>query len=152
MKTKFHGVMMKIEQEMEIRQISMYCDIIKNVLKEHHSLSIPKMCVFAFLIKQECVIDSVIFRNTITTNVVSRYLSLLIGKFEQLEKSYEFIFKALNILIINSVIKNQEGMLSLLKIENSSTLYEEREFTKKVIEESKKWSDKRFMREVLYNV
>ena len=43
-------------------------------------------------------------------------------------------------------------MLSLLKIENSSTLYEEREFTKKVIEESKKWSDKRFMREVLYNV
>lgn len=143
---------MKIEQEMEIRQISMYCDIIKNVLKEHHSLSIPKMCVFSFLIKQECVIDSAIFMNTITTNIVSKYLSLLIGKFEQFEKSYEFIFKALNILIVNSVIRNQEGVLSLVKIETSSTLYEEREFTKKVIEESKKWSDKRFMREVLYNV
>ena len=143
---------MKIEDEMEIRQISIYCEIIKILLKEHYCLSISKICVFSFLLKQENVLDATIFSNNMTKNIVSTYLSLLLGKFDQFEKSIEYIFKAMNILIINSVIKNQEGALSLLKNLDDSFYYKEKDFTKRVIEESKKWSDKRFMREVLYNV
>ncbi len=149
---KFHGVMMTIDEEMGIRQISIYCEIIKILLKEHNCLSISKICVFSFLLKQENVLDATIFNNNMTKNIVSTYLSLLLGKFDQFEKSIEYIFKALNILILNSVVKNQEGILSLLKNFDESCYYEEKDFTKRVIEESKKWSDKRFMREVLYNV
>ncbi len=151
-KTKFHGATMRTEQEIEIRQISMYCEIIKVLLKEHNYLSISKICVFSFLLKRENVIDATIFNNNMTKNIVSTYLSLLLGEFDQFEKSLEYIFKALNILILNSVVKNQEGTLCLLKNFDESCYYEEKNFTKRVIEESKKWSDKRFMREVLYNV
>ena len=150
-KCKFHGVMMKIEQEIEIRQISIYCDVFKTILKEHSILSISKACVFSFLLWQESLLGSCIFKSNMTKNIVPTYLSLLLGKQEQFLKSYEYMLKALNLLIANSIIKYNNGMLQLLNLD-CQPICKENEFTKKVIEESKRWSDKNFMREVLYNV
>lgn len=151
MKNKFHGVTMKIEDEMEIRQISIYCDVFKTILKEHYVLSITKACVFAFLLWQENINGIRIFKSSRTRNIVPTYLSLLVGEYEAFLKSYEYMLKALHILIVNSQIEYANGMLKLLEV-NCQSYCKEGEFIKKVIEESKKWSDQNFMREVLYNV
>lgn len=148
---RFLGVMMKIELEMEIRQISLYCDVILMILKEHQSLSVSKVCVFSFLIWQENLMESVLLTNRKKKDIVSTYLSQLLGKFEEFKKSYEYILKALNVLIKSLMIEYKNENVCLLQ-KKDNFFCKENEFTKKVIEQSKLWSDERFMREVLYNV
>ena len=46
--------MQNLKYEVEAIQISIYCDIIKQILRKHEELSLSKMLVFSYLIKNDC--------------------------------------------------------------------------------------------------
>ena len=144
---------MELKQELEIVQISIYCDIVTMLLKEHKILSLVKLAVFSYLTKKENLIQNSVFRSSNTKEIVNKYLSLLSGDLDNLFISYEYILKAIHILIKNEIIE-LKGILILTKdnMELSNFVFKENDFTKKVIEKAKRMSDKQFMREVLSNV
>lgn len=144
---------MELKQELEIVQISIYCDIIMMLLKEHKTLSLIKLPVFSYLTKKENLIQNSVFRISNTKEIVNKYLSLLSGDLDNFFISYEYILKAIHVLIENEVIEQKGIFISKKnKLDISDFVFKENDFTKKVIEKSKTMSDKQFMREVLSNV
>lgn len=144
---------MELKQELEIVQISIYCDIVMMLLKEHKTLSLIKLPVFSYLTKKENLIQNSIFRTSNTKEIVNKYLSLLSGDLDNFFISYEYILKAIHVLIENEVIEQKGIFISKKnKLDISDFVFKENDFTKKVIEKSKTMSDKQFMREVLSNV
>ena len=144
---------MELKQELEIVQISIYCDIVMMLLKEHKALSLIKLPVFSYLTKKENLIQNSVFRTSNTKEIVNKYLSLLSGDLDNFFISYEYILKAIHVLIENEVIEQKGIFISKKnKLDISDFVFKENDFTKKVIEKSKTMSDKQFMREVLSNV
>lgn len=144
---------MELKQELEIVQISIYCDIVMMLLKEHKTLSLIKLPVFSYLTKKENLIQNSVFRTSNTKEIVNKYLSLLSGDLDNFFISYEYILKAIHVLIENEVIEQNGVFISKKnKLDISDFVFKEKDFTKKVIEKSKTMSDKQFMREVLSNV
>lgn len=144
---------MELKQELEIVQISIYCDIVAMILKEHKTLSLIKLIVFSYLTKKENLIQNTVFKASNTKEIINKYLSLLSGDLNNFFTSYEYILKAIHILIENDVIELKGIFISKMdKLDISDFVFKENDFTKKVIEKSKTMSDKQFMREVLSNV
>ena len=144
---------MELKQELEIVQISIYCDIVMMLLKEHKTLSLIKLPVFSYLTKKENLFQNSVFRTSNTKEIVNKYLSLLSGDLDNFFISYEYILKAIHVLIENEVIEQKGIFISKKnKLDISDFVFKENDFTKKVIEKSKTMSDKQFMREVLSNV
>lgn len=100
---------MELKQELEIVQISIYCDIVMMLLKEHKTLSLIKLPVFSYLTKKENLIQNSVFRTSNTKEIVNKYLSLLSGDLDNFFISYEYILKAIHVLIENEVIE-QKGI------------------------------------------
>ena len=139
--------------EEEIIQISIYCNIITMLLKEHNSLSLNKLIVFSYLLKKESLIPHPVFRSTNKKDIVNKYLSLLSGDLNNLFYSYQYILESIHVLLRNEVIKlNGVFITKTNKLDIENFVYKESDFTKKVIEKTKTMSDKQFMREVLSNV
>ena len=144
---------MKLEQELEIVQISIYCDIITMLIKEHKAISLTKLIVFSYLTKKENLIKNCVLRASNTKGIINKYLSLLAGDLENLFASYEYILKAIHILIENEVVELNGIFISRPdKLDDSNFVFEETRFARKAIERAKTLSDKQFMREVLSNV
>ena len=144
---------MDLKQELEAVQISIYCNIVSMLLKEHKTLSLTKLIVFSYLVKKEALTQCNIFTSNIKTDIINQYLSLLSGDIDTLFASYEYILKAINILKKNGFIDCNGIVVSKTnKLNNFVYVYEENKFTKKVIEKTKNMSDAQFMREVLSNV
>lgn len=144
---------MDLKQELEAVQISIYCNIVSMLLKEHQTLSLAKLIVFSYLVKKEAVTQCNIFTSNIKKDLINKYLSLLLGDIDKLFASYEYILKAINILKKNGFIDCNGTLISKTNKLNTDTfIYEENKFTKKVIEKAKNMSDAQFMREVLSNV
>lgn len=145
--------MRNIKHEAEAIQVSIYCDVIMQILKKHKELSISKILVFSYLIKKDNLeIRSVYTANT-SQDIVYKSLSLLAGDYVGFCNSIEYIIKAIHLLIQNNLI-NLEGNIiyEVLKIEYGKTVYVESSFLEKAIEASKKLTDKQFMKEVTSNV
>lgn len=146
---------MDLKQELETVQISIYCNIVSMLLKEHKTLSLAKLIVFSYLVKKEALTHCNIFTSNIKKDIINKYLSLLSGDIDRLFASYEYILKAINILNKNGFIDCNGIFISKTNKLNTGTflyVYEENKFTKKVIEKTKTMSDAQFMREVLSNV
>ena len=144
---------MDLKQELEAVQISIYCNIVSMLLKEHKTLSLAKLIVFSYLVKKEALTPCNIFTSNIKKDIINKYLSLLSGDIDNLFASYEYILKAINILKKNGFIDCNGILISKTnKLNNFVYVYEENKFTKKVIEKTKNMSDAQFMREVLSNV
>jgi hypothetical protein len=144
---------MELKQELEIVQISIYCDIVTMLLKEHKILSLVKLTVFSYLTKKENLIQNSVFRASNTKEIVNKYLSLLSGDLDNFFISCEYIIKAIHILIENEIIELKGTFISKKdKTDFSDSVFKENDFTKKVVEKAKSMSDKQFMREVLSNV
>jgi hypothetical protein len=133
--------------------LKLSCDIIEQILKRHKELSVSKMLVFSYLIKR----DKFTYRSVYTANnsqdIIYKGLSLLAGDYVGFCDSIEYIIKAIHLLKLKNII----GLENNIIIEISNTgigkaVYEESMFLGKVIEASKKMTDKQFMKEVTYNV
>ncbi len=145
--------MRNLKYESETIQISIYCNIINQILKKHKELSVSKMLVFSYLIKNDNYVPKSIYTANTSKDLIYKGLSLLTGDYMGFCDSVEYIIKAIHLLKSKGLI----GLENNIIIEISNTkigkmVYEESMFLEKVIEASKKMTDKQFMKEVTYNV
>ncbi len=145
--------MSRIKNKTESIQLSMFCNIICQLLCKHESLSICKMVTLSYLIKQNGFIGCKIYSANNKQDVILKGLSLLSGDFNNFCNSVPYIVKAIHILIKNGIVKMENDILSLTDYDMKFDLvYEESNFMNNMIEDSKFMTDRQFMKEVIYNV
>ncbi|MGG4144984.1 hypothetical protein ABEW34_17850 [Paenibacillus algorifonticola] len=145
--------MRQLNVEIESIQVSIFCEVVLDILRKHRSLSINKTIVFAYLIKKERFIPNSVYNGNNTQDIIYKCLSLLSGDFDGFCNSVEFIIKAIHILSNKGVVIVEND---LLHVEDSSDVseiaYKETKFIEKAIEYSKYMNEKQFMKEVTANV
>lgn len=144
--------MRNIKDETEVLQVSIYCNIICRILINHENLSLCKLLVFSYLIKQNRFMGGNIHCKN-TQDIIYKGLSLLVGDYDGFCNSTGYILKSIYLLLKKGTITAENELLCLydntLHVES---INEESAFLKKVIEASKQMTDKQFMKEVTYNV
>lgn len=83
--------MQKLELEAETIQISIYANIIMNILKKHGELSINKMLLFSYLIKKGRFRLGKIYTANNTQDVVCKAISLISGEYVEYCENIKFI-------------------------------------------------------------
>lgn len=145
--------MQNLELEAETIQISIYTNIILNILKTHQELSVNKTLLFSYLIKKEKFRFEKVYNANNTRDSVYKAISLISGEYAEYCENIKFILKAIHLLIIDEKIELNGYLLSWTNgQEVKKSLYQESLFIKKAIEESKKMSERQFMKEVTSNV
>ncbi|MGG3926524.1 hypothetical protein ABET51_11055 [Metabacillus fastidiosus] len=145
--------MKKLKLEVETIQVSIYCEIIMQILIKHKELSVNKMLVFAYLIKKDRLIPRNIYNGNNTQDIIYKCISMLSGDYNEYCNSIEFILKAIHILNKNKLIFIENDVLhSISKTTVERLVYEESMFLEKAIEASKRMTDKQFMKEVTHIV
>ena len=145
--------MQKLELEAETIQISIYTNVIMNILKKHGQLSINKMLLFSYLIKKGRFRLGKIYTANNTQDVVCKAISLISGEYVEYCENIKFILKAIHLLINSKRIELNGYLLVNVKEQNvEKSFFQESAFIEKAIEESKKMSDRQFMKEVISNV
>lgn len=145
--------MQNLKYEVEAIQISIYCDIIKQILRKHEELSVSKMLVFSYLIKNDYFLLSSVYKANSSQDLIYKGLSLLAGNYKGFCESLEYIMKAIHLLINCDVVIIENTILkSVSTTDRPKMVYQESTFIEKTIEASKKMTDKQFMKEVMYNV
>lgn len=145
--------MQNLELEAEVIQISIYSNIVLNLLKKHTVLSLNKIMLFSYLVKKEKFRLGKVYTAQNTQDLVCKAVSLISGEYMEYCENVKFILKAVHLLFINSKVK-MEGSLLYLSDESDvkKSLYQESPFIENAIEVSKKMSDRQFMKEVIANV
>ena len=137
----------------EAYQIGVYCDTVYMILKQHMDLSIVKLVFFTYAINKERFFDRDVYNAKSTKNILSKEISTINGDFVGYANAVPYIIKAIHILSQAKKIKVEGSVAHLLdSYYHYAKCNCESKFVYNVIEESKVWSDKRFMREVLHNV
>lgn len=145
--------MQNLELEAETIQVSIYTNIVLNILKSHKELSVNKILLFSYLIKKEKFRLGKIYNANNTQDVVCKAISLLSGEYVEYCENIKFILKAIHLLVISKRIELNGCLLSWINGQKvAKSLYQESPFIEKAIEESKKMSDRQFMKEVTSNV
>lgn len=145
--------MRSLELEAETIQVSIYCDIIVQVLKRHKELSINKLLVFTYLIKKERFIPYKIYKGNNKQDVVYKCISLLSGDYDGYCNSIKYIIKSIHLLVADEIIQLDNDLLRYrLDKKAENVIYDENMFMEKAIEASKKMTDRQFLKEVMYNV
>ena len=145
--------MQNLELEAEVIQISMYTDIILNLLKKHSELSICKTMLFSYLIKKEIFRLEKIYTAGNTKDIIYKAISLLSGEYEDYCENVKYILMTIHLLKLNSKVRVNDCLLCLVDgIEIKSSVYKEIPFIEKAIEASKRMTDRQFMKEVMASV
>ena len=145
--------MQKLELEAEIIQVSMYMNIVLNILKKHGKISVNKILLFSYLVKKEKFRLGKVYAANNTQDIVCKAISLLSGEYEEYCGNVRFILKAIHLLIIAKKIELNDSFLSLTDEQSvEENIYQESPFLEKAIEESKTMSERQFMKEVTFNV
>lgn len=145
--------MKRIELEMESMQVSIYCEIIISLLKNHVQLSLIKTSVFAYLIKKGKFIPSKIYTAKNTQDIVYKCISLLSGDYEEYCNNIQYIIKSIHILISAEILSLKGDLLVQGENTNASkSIYSEDAFMEKAIKNSNRITDRQFLKEVIQNV
>lgn len=137
----------------EAYQIGVYCDTVYLILKQHADISVAKLIFFTYAINKERFFDRDVYNAKNTQNILSKEISTINGDFVGYANATPYILKAIHILAQAKKIKIEGNVVHLLDKEYCCVkCNSESKFVYNVIEESKSWTDKRFMREVLHNV
>lgn len=137
----------------EAYQLSVYCDTIYMILRNHSDLSIAKVLFFTYAINKERFLDKDAYNAKTTQNIISKEISIINGDFVGYANAAPYILKAIHILAKAKKIKIEENVVHLLDADFSYVgCNSESKFVYSAIKEIKSWTDKRFMREVLHNV
>lgn len=139
--------------EFEVYQISVYCDTIYMLVKNHKDISVAKLVFFTYAINKERFFDKDVYNARNSRKNLSKEISTINGDFKGYANATPYILKAIHILAQAKKIRVEDNIVHLLDLEfNYAKRNFESKFVYNVIEESKSWTDKRFMREVLHNV
>lgn len=145
--------MQNLELEAETLQISIYSNIVQNILKKHMVLSVNKIMLFSYLIKKDKFRLGKVYTANNTQDIVCKAISLISGEYSEYCENVNFILKAVHLLLVNNKIKMEGNLLYLSdEIDAKRGIYQESPFIEKAIEVSKKMSDRQFMKEVIANV
>ena len=145
--------MQMLKYEVEAIQISIYCNIIKQILKKHNELSLIKILVFSYLIKNDYFLLSNVYKANSSQDLIYKGLSLLTGNYKGFCESIDYIMKAIHLLInCDAVIIENTILKSVPTVDHPKMVYQESPFIENTIEASKKMTDKQFMKEVIYNI
>ncbi|CAI3539571.1 MAG: hypothetical protein KIC47_03400 [Clostridium sp.] len=145
--------MKRIEIEMELIQIGIYCNIISDLINKYEQLSIIKISVFAYLIKKNKFIPNKVYTANNTQDIISKCISLLSGDYEEYCKSMKYIIKSMDILISANKLCVKNDLL--IRNENTrveKSIYVRDAFLENTIKSSNKISDRQFLKEVIQNV
>lgn len=142
--------MNELKIETEVVQLASYCEIICFILQEHKKLSVNKIIFFSYLLKQRKFTVKEVYRGQNKRDVIFKCISLLSGEFDEYCNSIAFIIKSIHLLILNGdIIMEDEFLISNNENLRKSNIYELNLFFNKAIVESKKMTEKQFMREVV---
>lgn len=142
--------MLTIEQESEILQISHYTEIIIQILCLHNVLSLIKLITFAYIIKNE---KYDLYNSKNSKELAYRSLSLLSGNYNDFINNIRPILKSIDILVSNKRIELENSIVKLIHYKSVlNQIYEKESFIYKAINDSKKMSDRQFLKEVITNV
>ncbi|MCP3028767.1 hypothetical protein [Halobacillus sp. A5] len=145
--------MKALKLEAETIQVSVYSDIILEILYTHKELSINKILVFAYLIKKERFFPKKIYTAKNSQDIIYKCVSQISGDFEGYCNSIEYILKAIHLLNTKKIVVVRDNWISLCAHKSvSETIYKESNFITKAIEASKCMTEKQFMKEVIHNV
>lgn len=139
-----------IYYEMEVLLLSNYCEIILEILKIHKNLSTIKLITFSYLAKKNKFMNSNIYNISNKNDIVLKCLSQLSGLFEDYCRNIKYILGAIHLLVENHKIAEISG--ELIYLNTTETVIEENNFINLAIQESKKYSDEQFLKEVVRNV
>lgn len=142
--------MQTIELEAEIMQISRYCEIIIQILYMNSMMSLLKLITFAYIIKTG---KHNLYTARSSKELAYKSISLISGDYKNFINDTEVILKAIHILSSNKRIKIENSMVKAVHIVSVlNQIYEKNSFIYKAINESKKMSDRQFLKEVISNV
>ena len=142
--------MLTIEQESEILQISHYSEIIIQILYMHKALSLIKLITFAYIIKNG---KYDLYNSKNTKELTYRIISLLSGNYSDFINNIKPILKSINILVSNQRIELENSIVKLIQYKSVlNQIYEKESFIYKAINDSKRMSDRQFLKEVITNV
>lgn len=146
-------MMRNLKEQAETIQLSIYSNIICQLLFNHNQLSVCKLLIFSYIIKKNRFLGGNIYTAKNSQDIVFKGISFLTGDFDGFCNSVPYILKALHLLIKKEIVSSENETVYLnVKLQKLDIAYEESNFLKKVIEESKLMSDRQFMKEVTYNV
>lgn len=145
--------MNNLQKEAEAIQLSIYCDILCQILFYHRNLSINKLLPFAYLIKNYNSYKKSYTAND-TNDLVYKVLSLMTGKFDNYCGNIQLIIKAIHLLILNGNIKQENDIIFFVERKGFAKdfIYNENSFFYHAIEQSKKMPEIQFLKEVVQNV
>ena len=83
--------MQNLEIEVETIQISMYTNIILNMLRKHKEMSVTKTLLFSYLIKKEKFRLGKVYTAKNTQDVLCKAISLLSGEYVEYCENIKFI-------------------------------------------------------------
>mgnify|MGYP006966748920 FL=1 len=139
--------------EFEAYQISVYCDTVYMLVKQHKDISVAKLIFFTYAINKERFFDKDVYNAKNTQNILNKEISTINGDFVGYANATPYILKAIHILAKADKIRIEDNIVHIFDTKFSyAKCNSESTFVYNVIEESKTWTDKRFMREVLHNV
>lgn len=142
------GPNQKLELEIEVIQVSIYCDILRNILFVCPSISVIKASVFSFIIKKQDIRHVQLFSGKNSTDLVLKFLSQAYGQNEEFLAQLPYIFEAIRILDQSNICDVHEGILiSSSKYEGKKGIFDK--FTYDTLKESNSYSDRQFLKEVI---
>ena len=123
------------------------------LVKQHKDISVVKLIFFTYAINKERFFDKDVYNAKNTQNILNKEISTINGDFVGYANATPYILKAIHILAKADKIRIEDNIVHIFDTKFSyAKCNSESTFVYNVIEESKKWTDKRFMREVLHNV
>lgn len=142
--------MLTIKQESEILQICHYSEIIIQILCMHKVLSLIKLITFAYIIKNG---KYDLYNAKNSKELAYRSISLLSGNYNDFINNIKPILKSIDILVSNKRIKLENSIVKLIHYKSVlNQIYEKESFIYKAINDSKRMSDRQFLKEVITNV
>ncbi|SEO05688.1 hypothetical protein [Paenibacillus sp. OK076] len=145
--------MKQLKLETETIQVSIYCEIIHDILSKHQQLSINKILVFSYLIKKNYYIPNNVYNGNNKQDIIYKCISLLAGDYIEYCNNIQFIIKAIHLLNTKGLIYVKNDNLHIFnELKKNKPIYELSIFMQSAINASNKMTDRQFMREVTNNV
>lgn len=141
-----------MNREYEAIQISVYIDAVYTILKEHKDMSIIQLSFYSYVVNKTRFLEKEIYTAKTKKDIVVKAISVISGDFEGFSNAMPFILKAMHIMNKSGLIKVEGNVVHLCNKEYKSINAKLSNFENKAINESKRWSDKRFIKEVLHCV
>ncbi len=137
-----------LDIQIEVVQASIYCDIIKKIIAKHRSMSLIKIIAFSYIIKKREYLKGSLYRGNNKLDVLLKFLSQGNGLFDDLCVQMPYIMQSIDILVKDGACEVHEGEL-IYDISRSSSMESFDAFTESALQESKMYSDRQFLREVI---